>query len=157
LVWILHYYIQGEKMNTKIMVIDNNLITRETLKQRLGKVFGNQTIDESEIGVNTINEIYSSNPDVVLMNIILSEYDAAKTCVRFLSEDKRVNLLSLSRYDKTCVLIAIFDAGIGISNRDGASLTDIAFLLEKLYDDEDEQSAHYLGKYILKGSSLQCA
>jgi DNA-binding NarL/FixJ family response regulator len=144
-------------MNAKIMVIDNNRITRDSLKKRLDKVFGNDATSESEIGSDTMNEIRDKNPDVVLMNIVSKEFDAAKIYVRLLSEDTRVALLSLAKYDKSCLIIAIFDTAFGISDDDGAPYTDIVFLLEKLQGDDESQSPNYIGKYILKGSSLQCA
>jgi DNA-binding NarL/FixJ family response regulator len=144
-------------MDTKVMVIDNNRDMRDLLASRIEKAFDLDIVTQVDMDLTIMNQIKSLNPEIVVMNIVPSEYDAAKIYMQLLIEDSSVRFLTLSRYEKHHLIIAWFDSpAMDVQDKSGM-IENIFSLAEELAGTEIEHTTGSMGKYILKGVSLQCA
>jgi chemotaxis response regulator CheB len=144
-------------MSKKVMVIDNSVLMREHIARELGKSADLLVIDEGDMNLDTMNRIKLLEPEIVLLSVVPLEYEAAKTCVRLLIDDSSVKFLTLSRYENRYFMLALFDSLPAVTEDDENLISRILSMAEQMSDHDVGHATGSLGKYILKGVSLQCA
>lgn len=92
----------------KVMIADNHTILREGLKDLLAHAGDFEVVCESADGIEAVEAAVSTQPDVVLMEVIMPGQDGIEACreIRRLLPDTHVLMLTASTDEDTAIQAA---------------------------------------------------
>src|SRR4051812_7506329 len=98
-------------MTTRILIVDDHAIVRAGLRLLVDAEDDLLTVGEAGDGREAIFEARSSNPDVILMDVVMPEQGGIETLPALLHEHPEVKVLILSMEDDPRYVRAAFAAG----------------------------------------------
>ncbi len=82
----------------RILIVDDQVRTRQSLKALLTTKFPQAEITEAANGMDAMQSVRKQNPNVVLMDVLMPEMDGL-TCTRLIkSLTPRINIIVLTLY-----------------------------------------------------------
>lgn len=134
----------------KIFIVDDHDLFRQGVKYVLSKIPNFKIIDEASNGIEYINKIKGSKPDIVLMDIdmpVMNGYDAVKKSLE-LFPDLKIIVLSLhSDQDHYLKMIESGVKGFVLKDAGSKELTDAII---EVHNNRNYFSQELLMKIILK-------
>jgi DNA-binding NarL/FixJ family response regulator len=98
-------------MKTRILVVDDNQMFRDGLKQLINREADMEVAGEAENGQKAVALARELQPDVILMEIKMPVMDGVETTRRILSENPHAKILALSMYSDDGFRARMISAG----------------------------------------------
>jgi DNA-binding NarL/FixJ family response regulator len=86
-------------MTTRILLVDDHPLVREGLRARLSVVPGLAVVGEAGDAAQALEQLESSRPDLVLMDVGMKQVDGIQLTARLLERRPGLHVLMLSMYD----------------------------------------------------------
>ncbi|MDX2106995.1 MAG: response regulator transcription factor [Candidatus Melainabacteria bacterium] len=96
---------------TKILIVEDHLLTRLGLKMVLDQDPNLEVIGEAEDGVDCLNKIEQLNPDVVLLDIGLPLIDGIECAYRLNKKQSKSRIIFRSSHEELSVIFPAFATG----------------------------------------------
>jgi len=94
-------------MRIKVAIVEDNLGTRESLTELLGRATDLRCVGAHSSGEEALRQIPQENPDVVLMDINLPQMNGIECVARLKAELPKIQVLMLTTYEESDL---IFDS-----------------------------------------------
>lgn len=95
----------------RVVICDDHMIVRQSLKQTLGEVGDMSVIDEADNGTDCVRLVQRLRPDVVLLDLALIGRDGLDTLAELRTECPRVPVLMLSTLPERRYAVRCLQAG----------------------------------------------
>ncbi|MBN2003447.1 MAG: response regulator transcription factor [Anaerolineae bacterium] len=95
-------------MSEKILIVEDNLVLQDTLKYNLAQT--GYRVRAASCGAEAIRQVHSENPDLVILDIILPDFDGFEVC-QLLRQESNIPILILTACRDEVDKIAGFEAG----------------------------------------------
>ena len=98
-------------MTTRILLVDDHRMLRESLKSILENDAGLSVIGEADSGREAVRLARELRPDVVVMDVAMRDMNGIEATRQICSEDAAVQVVALSSHSDRRYVNAILDAG----------------------------------------------
>jgi NarL family two-component system response regulator LiaR len=99
------------KMTIRVMIVDDHVIVREGLRALLTKSEDMEIVGEASNGQEAIQQIESTKPDVVLMDLVMPEMDGIEAIKRITAENENIRILVITAYSGDDLVFPAIKAG----------------------------------------------
>jgi NarL family two-component system response regulator LiaR len=99
------------KMTIRVMIVDDHVIVREGLRALLTKSEDLEVVGEASNGQEAIQQIESTKPDVVLMDLVMPEMDGIEAIERITAENENIRILVITTYSGDDLVFPAIKAG----------------------------------------------
>ncbi|GAA1456230.1 response regulator transcription factor [Williamsia maris] len=93
----------------RILVVDDDRAVRESLRRSLS--FNGYTVETASDGVEALEQIVSSRPDAVVLDVMMPRLDGLEVCRRLRSTGDDLPILVLTARDSVSERVSGLDAG----------------------------------------------
>ncbi len=97
-------------MSPRILVVDDNRLTREQLKEIL-IADGAEIVGEAADGIQAINSFEHLHPDVIFMDLLMPFKDGVEATIEILKTDPSARIIICSILGKEDMLAKALEAG----------------------------------------------
>lgn len=95
----------------KILLVDDHLLVRQGIKKILELEEDFQVVEEADNGVEALEKLKQSNPDVVLLDINMPEMNGIETLRKIKSMDENQKVIMLTFHDEREYLVETINLG----------------------------------------------
>lgn len=101
----------SERMNIRVLVVDDDLFVRQSLQKMLSRTPGISTAGFAENGAQALEMFASEAVDLVLMDVQLPDMDGVSTAAEIRALDPKARVLMFSSYCDQSILRKAIGAG----------------------------------------------
>ena len=101
----------SERMNIRVLVVDDDLFVRQSLQKMLSRTPGISTAGFAENGTQALEMFASEAVDLVLMDVQLPDMDGVSTAAEIRALDPKARVLMFSSYCDQSILRKAIGAG----------------------------------------------
>lgn len=101
----------SERMNIRVLVVDDDLFVRQSLQKMLSRTPGISTAGFAENGTQALEMFASEAVDLVLMDVQLPDIDGVSTAAEIRALDPKARVLMFSSYCDQSILRKAIGAG----------------------------------------------
>lgn len=97
--------------NIQIILVDDNLIFRECLKELLTQVYKCEVVAEACTGQEFLSLPRNIYFDVILMDLAMPELDGFEATKNFLIENSRAKIIAITNHNENAYLLKLIQTG----------------------------------------------
>lgn len=126
----------------KVLIVEDNMLFRETMKDALTSSFPSMEIEESEDGEQILERTGIFFPDIIFMDIQLPQHNGLVLTEKIKSLYPHITIIIITAYDNQDYREAAFRAGADFFlSKTGLKTRDIVGAVELLFHDHADHTA----------------
>jgi two-component system, NarL family, response regulator LiaR len=86
------------KSSIRLLVVDDQGIVRKGIRALLAEVEGMEVVGEAADGVEAVERAAATNPDVILMDLVMPRMDGIEAIQKILEHDPKMRILALTSF-----------------------------------------------------------
>jgi two-component system chemotaxis response regulator CheY len=100
-----------EKNMLKVVVVDDTMMVRRTLKYLLEKELGHEVLAEGTNGIEGVEAFKNNNPDLVTMDITMPEMDGITAVQKIMEINPEAKIIMVTSYGQEDMVLKAVQAG----------------------------------------------
>ena len=125
---------------TKILIVDDQKNVRQSLGTILGLIDDFEVLGEAADGAEAIRLAAELNPDIVLMDMSMSELDGTAATRSIKESNPRVGVLMLTMHGSENARQRALAAGVDSFVEKGVSMEDLADSLRRIHRSKEKRT-----------------
>jgi CheY-like chemotaxis protein len=102
---------KNERIDTRIVVVDDHLVMREGLAGLLDEQEGIEVVGQAGNGVEALSLVREIEPDLVLIDVSMPDMDGVEATAKITAANPEAAVLGLSMHDDPATRQSMLDAG----------------------------------------------
>ena len=118
----------------KILIVDDQKNVRQSLGTILGLIDDFEVLGEAADGAEAIRLVARLDPDIVLMDMSMSELDGTAATKNIKERDPRIGVLMLTMHGSQSARQRAFEAGVDTFLEKGITMDELADSIRRVHN-----------------------